>query len=58
MSKQFWKSKVFWVNAVTLGLHYAKPHLGIDTVPDVNPEVLALANLVLRFFTNKAVTLS
>ena len=58
MSKSFWKSKTLWVNVVTLGLHYAKPYIGIDTIPDVSPEVLAIANMILRLVTHTSVTVS
>lgn len=51
--KTFWKSKTLWVNVATLGLHYAKPYLGIDTIPDVDPQLLAIANIILRVVTNK-----
>lgn len=55
--KPFWKSKTVWVNAITLGLHFAKPYVGIETIPDVNPSVLAVANIVLRLITKQPVGL-
>ena len=55
--KPFWQSKTLWLNIVTLGLHYAKPFLGIDTVPDVDPQLVMIANIVLRLVTKSAVTL-
>ena len=51
--KSWFKSKTLWMNIATLGLHYAKPFLGITTIPDVQPELLAVANIVLRLVTNK-----
>ena len=48
------RSKVMWVNLITLGLHYAKPYLGVTTIPDVSPDVLAIANIILRVVTNKS----
>lgn len=49
------RSKTMWVNVITLGLHYAKPYLGVSTIPDVSPDVLAIANIVLRLVTNKGI---
>jgi len=56
--KNFLKSKTLWVNVATLGLHYARPFLGIDTVPDVDPQLLAVVNIILRVVTNKGLTLN
>ena len=49
------RSKTMWVNALTLGLHYAKPYLGISTIPDVSPDVLAFANVILRLLTKTSI---
>jgi hypothetical protein len=47
--KAWWKSKTFWLNLATLGVASA--------VEQPNPEalgqVLAVANIVLRFFTHQ-----
>ena len=47
--KPWWKSKTFWLNIATLGVASA--------VDQPNPEtlgqVLAVANIVLRFFTHQ-----
>ena len=47
--KPWWKSKTFWPNIATLGVASA--------VDQPNPEtlgqVLAVANIVLRFFTHQ-----
>jgi hypothetical protein len=47
--KPWWKSKTFWLNIATLGVASA--------VEQPNPEalgqVLAVANIVLRFFTHQ-----
>ena len=46
--KPWWKSKTFWLNIATLGVASA--------VEQPNPaalgQVLAVANIVLRFFTH------
>ena len=49
------RSKTMWVNVITLGLHYAKPYLGVSTIPDVSPDLLALANIVLRLVTRTSI---
>ena len=56
--KPFWQSKTLWLNIVTLGLHYAKPFLGIDTIPDVDPQLVAVLNIILRIVTKTAVSLN
>ena len=49
------RSKTMWVNVITLGLHFAKPYLGISTLPDVSPDLLALVNIILRLVTTKSI---
>ena len=50
--KRWWKSKTFWLNLATLGVASA--------VEEPNPEIvgqcLAVANIILRFFTKQAIT--
>lgn len=53
--KAFWKSKTFWVNAVTLGLAVSEPVLGIKTIPEPDPALLAFVNLALRWVTTQPV---
>jgi hypothetical protein len=49
--KAWWKSKTFWLNLATLGVASA--------VEQPNPaalgQVLAVANIVLRFFTSQGI---
>lgn len=57
--KPFWKSKVFWVNVLSLGLavgNGAGTGVDLSVVPDVDPALLALANLILRAFTTRGVS--
>ena len=49
--KPWWKSKTFWVNIATGGLSLA---LQQDS-PEQLATLLALANLVLRFFTTEPI---
>ena len=56
--KAFWKSKVLLVNVVALGLHFAKLYIGVTSVPDVDPQGLAIANIVLRLITHKGLSRS
>ena len=49
--KRWWKSKTFWLNLATLGISSA--------VEQPNPEMvaqcLAVANIILRFFTSQSI---
>ena len=49
--KAWWKSKTFWLNLATLGVASAVEQPN----PAVIGQVLAVANIVLRFFTNTAI---
>ena len=46
--KSWWKSKTFWLNLATLGVASAVEQPN----PEALAQVLAVANIVLRFFTN------
>tara|TARA_R100001086_G_scaffold76930_2_gene37311 strand:- start:108 stop:296 length:189 start_codon:yes stop_codon:yes gene_type:complete len=51
LMKVWWKSKTFWLNLATLGVASA-----IDQPnPVVVTQVLAVANVILRFLTNKPI---
>ena len=62
-AKPFWASKTLWVNAVAL-IAAAAGALGLDI--GLDPElqitivgaIMAVVNIVLRFVTDKPVTLS
>lgn len=45
--KSWWKSKTFWLNIATLGVASAVEQPN----PEALAQVLAVANIVLRFFT-------
>ena len=49
--KAWWKSKPFWLNIATLGVASAieQPN------PEVLGQALAVANIVLRFFTRTSI---
>lgn len=47
--KRWWKSKTFWLNMATLGVASAVEQPN----PEVLAQVLAVANIVLRFFTSR-----
>ena len=53
--KKFWKSKTLWANAIALGVHYVKPVLGIEALPEVNIQALAVINLILRIVTKQPI---
>lgn len=51
MSKPWWKSRTFWLNVATGGVALA---LQQDS-PEQLTQILAVANLVLRFFTSEPI---
>lgn len=53
--KSIFKSKVFWANAIAIGVIVAKQALQIESLPEVDPTVLAIVNLVLRLITKEGV---
>ncbi len=57
-SKPWYQSKTLWLNALALGVHVATSYLGVTSIPDVNPTVLAVANLVLRLVTKQPISVS
>lgn len=50
--KRWWKSKTFWLNLVTLGVASAVE----EPNPVVVGQCLAVANIILRFFTKQAIS--
>lgn len=48
--KSWWKSKTFWLNLATLGVSSAVDQPN----PEMVAQVLAIANIILRFFTSQA----
>ena len=62
-SKPFWQSKTFWANAVAIvasvaGVFGAGEVLDPEMQATVVGVVMGVVNIVLRFVTDKAVTVS
>lgn len=56
-SKQWWKSKVLWLNLVGLLLAIGDAVSGLNLVPPTTlVAVMAVLNAVLRFITSKPLT--
>ena len=59
--KQFWKSRTFWINALTLAVGIGGATGVVDLIPPeyTNAFISALgaANVLLRFFTTTPVSL-
>lgn len=51
--KGFWKSKTFWFNIITVGLHYAG-----FIPPNSTAPVLVAGNVALRLISSSPVSLS
>ncbi len=49
MANSWWKSKTFWLNIATFGVASALE----EPNPEALAQILAVANLVLRFFTTQ-----
>ena len=49
--KRWWKSKTFWLNLATLGVASALE----EPNPEALAQGLAVANIILRFFTSQGV---
>jgi len=49
--KAWWKSKTFWINLASLGVAAALDEPNGATMA----QILAVANLILRFFTSQPV---
>ena len=49
--KAWWKSKTFWMNIATFGVASAMEEPNAPAIA----QVLAVANIVLRFFSSSAV---
>lgn len=57
MSKSIFKSKTFWLNALSLGLTFASPTIqaAVSAHPVEGAAILTLANTALRKVSNGAV---
>ena len=49
--KRGWKSKTFWLNMATLGVAQAMQ----QDSPEQLAQILAVANVILRFFTHQPI---
>ena len=49
--KRWWKSKTFWLNKATLGVAQAMQ----QDSPEQLAQILAVANVILRFFTHQPI---
>ncbi len=49
MAKSWWKSKTFWLNIATFGVASALE----EPNPEALAQILAVSNLILRFFTTQ-----
>jgi hypothetical protein len=49
--KKWWTSKTFWLNIATLGVASAMQ----ENSPTQLAQVLAVANVILRFFTHQPI---
>jgi len=56
-NKSFLKSKTIWANIIGILAIFAAPAVGGPQVlePETGALVLGIANIVLRFFTNKGI---
>ena len=55
MKKPFYKSKTFWFNVAVAGHYVTKQVLGVAAIPDPDPTMVALINLVLRAVTRQPI---
>ena len=49
--KRWWKSKTFWLNMAPLGVAQAMQ----QDSPEQLAQILAVANVILRFFTHQPI---
>jgi len=53
--KEFWQSKIFWINAISILAIYIQSKTGYIIHPATQMDILAVVNIVLRFITHKAI---
>ena len=53
--KEFWQSKIFWVNAISILAISIQSKTGYIIHPATQVDILAGVNVGLRFITNKAI---
>jgi hypothetical protein len=57
-TKQWWESKTFWINALTLAAMVVSQVMGWSEMQTYAPQLLMISNainLALRFLTNTAI---
>lgn len=55
--KAFWKSKTFWLNVVAILVEVLRVYGDVESLPKLDPAVLALLNLGVRAVTKQGVAL-
>ena len=57
--KPFWQSKTFWINILAAGGLIINAQMqGYDLGPEAQAGIIAFINIVLRFVTRDAISLS
>lgn len=54
-TKSIWTSKTFWVNLIAAVALFVNAQWGFDLSPELQGTVLAVINIILRFFTKSAI---
>lgn len=57
MTKQFWKSKIFWVNIVSTIALILQSQFGFVLSPEMQLAIVMILNLIFRFGKSKTLTL-
>ena len=53
--KEFWQSKIFWVNVISILAIYVQSKTGYIIHPATQADILAGINVGLRFITHEAI---
>lgn len=53
--KEFWESKTFWINVISILAIYIQTKTGFIIHPATQVDILAVVNVALRFITHKAI---
>jgi hypothetical protein len=54
-AKEFWESKTFWINVISILAIYIQTKTGFIIHPATQVDILAVVNVGLRFITHKAI---
>jgi hypothetical protein len=55
--KQFWKSRIIWINIIGLIAMIVEYQTGVLLNNDIQLAILAVLNMILRFRTDEAIKL-